>query len=145
MLNITFEEHAYTNKTKVMQKHGSYSISSNNQILTIKAYDDWNVETVISFCKTFKEEAKKLMHSSWSCIVDLSEWELGPPEMLDEIRNLNIWSEKNNQCFEAVIIKDSLQRHLLEKTHTVFENIQSQFFDNHADALCWLSTSRRAM
>lgn len=128
-----------------MQTHGSYTISSDNQILTMKAYDEWNIETVISCCNIFKEEAKKLMHSSWSCIVDLSEWELGPPEMLDEIKNLNIWSEKNNQRFEAVIIKNPLQQQLLENTHTVFENIQSQFFDNHDDAIGWLSSSHRQL
>lgn len=122
-----------------------YTISSDNQILTMKAYDEWNIETVISCCNTFKEEAEKLMHSSWSCLVDLSEWELGPPEMIDEIKNLNIWSEKNNQHFEAVIVKNSLQQQLLENTHTAFDYIQSQFFDNHDDAICWLSTSSRQL
>jgi len=143
--DITFDEAIDINQHKIneMKNHGSYSITAEDQIVTIKAYDDWNIETVISCCNTFKEEAKKLIHSSWSCIVDLSEWGLGPPEMLDEIKKLNIWSEENNQSYEAVIIKDSLQQQLLENTHSVFNNTQSQFFDNHDEAFHWISSSQR--
>lgn len=129
---------------KKMPKHGSYSITTHKQILTMKAYDEWNIETVISCCRSFKIKANKLKHKNWACLVDLSEWELGPPEILHEIKKLNVWSEKNNQTFEAVVIKNALQRQLLEITHMAFNNIQAKFFDNHHDALSWLATSQRA-
>jgi len=131
-----------TNKRKTLPKHGSYSIAIDNQVLTVKAYDAWNMETVVSYFKKFKVQAEKLKHENWSCIVDLSHWELGPPEMLDEIKKLNIWSEENNQKFKAVIVKDAVQEHFLEGAHMVFSQTQSNFFDNHADALFWLSNSQ---
>ncbi len=143
VFNISLDESFHKNHTKTMPLHGKYSISINNQVLTIKAYDEWNIETVISCCEAFRVEAKKLMHKSWSCLVDLSEWELGPPRMLDEIKKLNMWSENNNQTFEAVIVKNSVQKQLLENTHEAFESIESKFFDNHDDALFWLSNSQR--
>jgi len=143
IFNISLDESLRKNQTKTMPLHGKYSISINNQVLTVKAYDEWNIETVISSCEAFRVEAKKLMHKSWSCLVDLSEWELGPPGMLDEIKGLNIWSEKNNQAFEAIIVKNSVQKHFFENSHEVFKNIKYKFFDNHDDALCWLSNSQR--
>ncbi len=143
IFNLSFDEMLQKNHKKNMVQHGKYSISINNQVLTMKAYDSWNIETVISCCKAFRVEAKKLMFKSWSCLVDLSEWELGPPEMLSEIKKINIWSEENNQSFEAVIVKNSVQKHFLENSHEVFKSIETKFFDNHDDALLWLSNSQR--
>ncbi len=143
IFDISFDEGCYRNYKETMPLHGSYSISSNNQILTVKAYDEWNTETVTSCCEAFKAEAKKLMHENWSCLVDLSEWELGPPGMLREINKLNVWSEENKQVFEAVVVKNSVQQHFLENSHKVFNTIESKFFDNHDDALSWLSNSQK--
>lgn len=142
IFNTLLDESPHNNHIRAMPQHGKYSISINNQLLTIKAYDEWNIETVISCFDAFRDNAKKLLNESWSCLVDLSEWELGPPEMLKEIKKLNIWSEKNNQKFEAVIVKNSVQKHLLQSSHQAFNNIESKFFDNHDDALSWLSKSQ---
>ncbi|ALO35295.1 hypothetical protein CMT41_11610 [Colwellia sp. MT41] len=131
-----------TDNRKTLSQHGSYSITIHNQVLTVKAYDAWNIETAISCLKEFKVQAEKLKHKSWSSIIDLTHWELGPPEMLNGMKKLNIWSEKNNQKFEAVIVKNSVQEHLLEVSHITFSNTQSNFFDNHNDALSWLSNSQ---
>jgi len=143
LFNSSLDENTHKNHIRTMTQHGKYSISTNNQLLTVKAYDDWNIETVISCFEVFRDQAKTLKHESWSCLVDLSEWDLGPPEMLNEIKNLNIWSEKNNQKFEAVIVKNSVQKHFLQNSHQAFNGIESKFFDNHDDALSWLSTSQR--
>ncbi len=126
---------------KTMPKHGSYVISSTKQLLTIKAYNDWNIETVISYCQSFKKEAMKIKNQPWSCLIDLSEWSLGPPEMLFELQKLHLWSEANNQLLEAVITKDSLQKQFFLKSHQAFKNTQSRFFDNKEDALFWLSSA----
>jgi len=143
LFNASLDENSHKNHIRTMPQHGKYSISTNNQLLTVKAYDDWNIETVISCFDAFRDQVKTLKHESWSCLVDLSQWNLGPPEMLNEIKKLNIWSEKNNQKFEAVIVKDSVQKHLLQNSHQAFNSIKSKFFDNHDDALSWLSTSQR--
>jgi len=141
--NILHDEKTLKDLKNTMPLHGKYSISVNEQVLTVKAYDDWNIETVIACFEAFRDQAKKLMHESWSCLVDLSQWNLGPPGMLNEIKKLNVWSEKNNQKFEAVIVKDSVQKHLLQNSHQAFNSIESKFFDNHDDALSWLSKSQR--
>lgn len=133
------DEGFYKEHTSDMKKHGSYIINSQNQILIMKAYNSWNLETTISCCENFKVEANKIKHKEWSCLVDLSEWDLGPIEMLNEIKKLNIWSEKNNQKFEAVIVKNALQQHVLEKSQIVFTDVKTEFFDNHKKALDWLT------
>ena len=63
--------------------------------------------------------------------------------MLNELKKLNIWSEKNNQKFEAVIVKNSVQKHFLQNSHQAFNSIETKFFDNHDDALSWLSKKQR--
>lgn len=133
---------AHRNHIGTLKQHGSYEISSNNQVLTMKAYNEWNIETTLSCCKAFKAEVHKISHKGWSCLVDLSDWDMGPIEMIKEIHALNIWSEKNNQKFEAVIVKNSLQKHILEKSQTVFTAVRSDFFGNESNALRWLSRAQ---
>ncbi len=129
---------------KSMPKHGSYVVSSTKQLLTIKAYNDWNMETVFSYCQSFKEQASTLTHDNWSSLIDLSDWGLGPPEMLNELQKLNLWSEAHKQNYVAIITKCSLQQQFLIKSHQVFKETQAKFFDNEADALSWLSDKIQA-
>ena len=73
LFNSSLDENSHKNQIRTMPQHGKYSISTNNQLLTVKAYNDWNIETVISCFKKFKVKVKKLMNESWSCLVDLSQ------------------------------------------------------------------------
>ncbi len=129
-----------SNIFKTMPNHGSYVINTIDQLLTIKAYNDWNMETVFSYCQSFKKEAMKIKSQHWSCLVDLSEWSLGPPEMIYELQKLKRWSTENNQMIEAIVINSSLQKQFLLKSCQAGINSQSRFFDNKAEALYWLSS-----
>jgi hypothetical protein len=128
-----------TDVTKTMPNHGSYVINTKNQLLTIEAYNDWNMETVVSYCQSFKKEAMKIKSQHWSSLVDLSEWSLGPPEMILELQKLKRWSGENNQIIEAIVINSALQKQFLLRSCQAGNNSQSRFFDNKAEAIHWLS------
>ncbi|WP_286262647.1 hypothetical protein [Thalassotalea atypica] len=125
-----------------MDEHGGYSLSSENQVVTLRATGAWNIETVNSCCKAFKATVEQIKNQSWSCIIELSDWELGPPEMWTEIIALNIWSEVNNKKFEAVVITNNVQRYFFEQLHKTFINAQAKFFNNEIDAITWLNAQK---
>jgi len=50
--------------------------------------------------------------------------------MWDEIIELNKWGNSNNQKYEAVIGSMSLQKSLMEESHTVLTNVETKFCDN---------------
>jgi hypothetical protein len=122
-----------------MGEHGHYILSSENQILTLKASGAWNIETVKSCCEAFKDAVEQLKEQSWSCLFELTDWELGPPEMWNEIIALNHWSEVNNKKLEAVVITNNIQKFFFEKSHKNYVKTQPKIFDSEVAARLWLS------
>ncbi|MBU2894770.1 hypothetical protein KO495_15770 [Colwellia sp. D2M02] len=122
-----------------MQEHGSFKMKIIGQTLVVKCFDAWNIETVLRLCREYKVLVNQIKDKPWACLVDLSQWELSTPEMWDEIDKLNAWGNINNQKYEAVICGMSLQKTLMEDSHTVLTNVESNFFDNIEQAYAWLS------
>ena len=123
-----------------MQEHGSFTIEVVDQTLIVKCFDAWNFETVIRLCREYKEYVEKINDKPWACLVDLSKWELSTPDMCDEISKLNQWGNINNQKYEVVICSMSLQQMLMEDSHTVFTNVETNFCDNIEQAYDWLKS-----
>ncbi|PHR72347.1 MAG: hypothetical protein COA66_06440 [Arcobacter sp.] len=123
-----------------MYEHGSYKIKVINQTIIVECFDSWNIETVLRFCKEYKEMVEEIKYKPWACLVDLSQWELSTPDMWDEIYKLNEWSNDKNQKYEAVICSLSLQEILVANSHKAFINVESNFFKNIDQACNWLTS-----
>lgn len=122
-----------------MQEHGSFKMEIVGQTLVVKCFDAWNIETVLRLCDEYIALVKTINDKPWACLVDLSQWELSTPEMWAEIDKLNYWGNNNNQRYEAVICAMSLQKVLMEDSHTVLTNVESNFFDDIEQAYKWLA------
>lgn len=123
-----------------VQEHGYFNIEIVEQTLIIKCFEAWNFETTLRFCKEYKELVEKINDKPWACLVDLNQWDLATPDMWDEIHKLNEWSNINNQKYEAVICSMSLQKSMVEKSHTAFTNVETSFFENREQAYDWLNS-----
>ena len=121
-----------------MQEHGSFELSLCGQILIIKAYDSWNVETATRFAVEYKKLALQICDRPWVELVDLSQWFLGTPEIWSQVDSVNEWSNQNNKQYEAVIYCLSLQEALLKRSEISLSNVESAFFKNEKDARAWL-------
>lgn len=123
-----------------MQEHGSFKLQIVDQTLVVQCFGSWNLETVLRMCKEYKVLAEQISDKPWACLVDLSQWELSTPEMWDEIDKLNEWGNENNQRYEAVICKLSIQKSLMEDSHTVLTNVETNFCQNIEHAYEWLNS-----
>ena len=122
-----------------MKEHGSFQIKIVDQTLIVKCFGSWNHETVLRLCKEYKELVEKINDKPWACLVDLSQWELAAPDMWDEISELNQWGNSNNQKYEVVICSMSLQKILMEESHTVLTNVETNFCESIEQAYKWLN------
>lgn len=122
-----------------MQEHGSFEIKLVGQVLVIKAYNDWNLETVLRLCDECKILSSQIIDEPWAGIIDLSCWELGTPAIWEAIEELDAWINQNNYKYEAVIINSSLQKKLLERSHEVLSNTETKFCKDIDEAFSWLS------
>ncbi|MEI6895948.1 MAG: STAS/SEC14 domain-containing protein [Psychromonas sp.] len=123
-----------------MQEHGFFKIEIIKQTLSVEYFDAWNIETALRYCAEFKYLAEKINNNPWACLLDLSQWELGILEMMDEVRKLNEWTNINNQKYEAVVCRLSLQKWLMASTHRALTNVEIRFFDNRKEAQDWLNS-----
>lgn len=124
----------------IKHEHGEYQLILEGQILKVKCLGSWNIELVKRMAKEFKEVATSISDKPWACMVDLLDWQLGVPEMWEEIYLINKWSCKNNQKFEVVVTNNTLMKSLLEKSHTAFTGVDTVVFYNQGYAKRWLQS-----
>jgi len=121
-----------------MLEHGSFKIELIKQVITVRFFGEWNKETSVRMCEEFHEKAKTITGQPWACIVDLTKWELGGPEVWEPIVQINDWCTENGQAFEAVVCRQELQKFIMEKTHEALPKTVSSFFQTEVDAKNWL-------
>ena len=123
-----------------MQEHGSFEIEVTGQTIRVKLYDQWNSETTVRFISEVKTKALTIYDKPWACLVDLSDWELGTPELWSLFDEANIWCSEHNQKYEASVSKLALHKQVMEKSDEAFIGVQTNAFGNTPDALAWLES-----
>ncbi|WP_096087851.1 hypothetical protein [Agaribacterium haliotis] len=122
-----------------MINHGAYTIEVHNNVIAVRLFAEWNVETSQSMCKEFLQHAQQISSAPWACLVDLRQWGLGGPEVWQPILEVNHWCAKSNQKMEAVVCSKIIQEYILRELQKALPDTESAFFDNEGDALLWLA------
>jgi len=86
-----------------MKEHGTFELELKGQLIIVRAFDAWNIETSQSLCNNYLKLVDKIKDKPWGCFVDLTKWEHGTPDMWEPIDETNAWAKKHNQKFEAVV------------------------------------------
>lgn len=123
-----------------MQSHGSFELTIKEKTLIVKAIGGWNYETALSCGKEYKALVREFKGKQWACLVDLTDWELFTPDAADYIDELNEWGNANNQKYEVVVCGLPIQQALLEKSHEVLTNVETNFCENLEQAYDWLES-----
>jgi len=123
-----------------MQEHGTFDIDVIGQTIKVKLYDQWNYEVTVRFVKEFKLKALTICHKPWACVVDLSEWELGTPDIWELLEEGNVWSSEHNQKYEASISQLAVHKQIMEKSDESLSNVETKAFNNETQALAWLES-----
>lgn len=121
-----------------MHQHGWYKIEQHRQVIIVRFYSTWNKETAQKMCDDFLKVAKTIADKPWACLVDLSEWGLGGPEVWQPIIEVNHWCNQNNQKLEAVVCSIAIQEHILRNLQQALPNTEPEFFSTEVDAKEWL-------
>lgn len=122
-----------------MREHGSFKIESNNQVITVRFLDEWNRETSVRMCREFQVIANKISDKPWACIVDLTQWNLGGPEVWEPILEVNEWCTEHGQALEAVVCNTGVQKFIMKQTHEALPKTESRFFETEEAAKDWLN------
>ncbi len=86
-----------------------------NHVMYTKIFGVWRVKTAESYHLAFKEEAQNVIKHEWAKMVDLSNWRMGTPEVIDKIGDHMKWSIENNMVCQVFIITDPVRYTQLQK------------------------------
>jgi hypothetical protein len=118
--------------------HGEYAIERRGQIIMLSCTGAWNDYTARQMCQDFLKEAKQICDKPWACLIDVSAWELGPPEIWAPVEKLNTWCNSHNQTYEAVVATKRIHQLLVKRSQEPLTNVTAKQFDTVHDALEWL-------
>ena len=121
-----------------MQEHGSYNMKIVDQTIIVEAVDAWNLETAERWGIEYKSLVGLIKNLPWACLVDLSNFELAIPDVLEHIDKINEWGNSHNQKFEVVVCSLSIQKDLLQNAHKILTNVETNFCENVVQAKSWL-------
>lgn len=123
-----------------MRKRGSYTLEISGQTLILHAYGPWNIKTANSMCFDAKQLIKTIHHKPWACLTDITEWELGTPDIWEPVKKLNSWANRNNQKYEVTVCSPGIQKSLIEKSMKTLTNSELAYVSSKEEALEWLKS-----
>lgn len=124
-----------------MRGHGTFLNNIVDKVLISEWHGAWNLETSLAWSKHYLELAQALSHSPWASLIDLSQWELGTPDINPVIEKVNVWSDSNYLTHEGVVCALNLQSEMAVITHQTMQNVQAATFANKNEAKNWLASN----
>lgn len=124
-----------------MREHGSFTLELDKHILILRAFGAWNYETAHRCIKEIKMLINNV-DNTWLCLIDLSRWELGTPEVWEEFNKLYHWRNNGNNNIEIIISSCALQRYLMKKSKADHISIKTMFFQHTDEAMRCLDQLR---
>ncbi len=77
-----------------------------NRIIYEKIFGVWRVETAESYIEDFQEEVVDLIKKPWAKMVDLSNWKIGYPEIVELIGKHMEWCREHNMVWSVNVINN---------------------------------------
>ncbi|WP_426414689.1 hypothetical protein [Aestuariirhabdus sp. LZHN29] len=122
-----------------MREHGTYEMGVYDQIITLKVFGAWNLETTKRWCSEYRDHIQAVKSNPWARIIDLTFWQLTTPDVWEIVDDVNIFANDNNQKYEVVICPLSIQKEILGRAHQVLTNVEIEFCDSLPEAYQWLA------
>ncbi|WP_159084527.1 hypothetical protein [Dongshaea marina] len=120
-------------------KHGTYSIELDSNIVIMRAYGSWNLEQAEAYCHDLCENyVSHIEHSPWGLVGDLTEWGLCTPEAMQRFEQLAEELSNRNQYFQAAISQMKMQQSLAREYATRAGHLLTvKHFHDFGEGLRW--------
>jgi hypothetical protein len=90
-------------------------IDTERKLSRSKIYGIWKKETAEEYHREFKEIVKPLLKEPWSKIINLANWKISYPEMIEVIGDHIRWCHENNAVYSVFVVDNPVTRNQLKK------------------------------
>ena len=124
-----------------MEEHGSFELELTGNTIIFRAYDAWNQEIAIRWAAEVKTMVRQICHEPWTCLVDLTRWDLSTPDVREHVIELNLWLDEHNLSKIAYVFGFATQESLLSRANNVFKHATVKHFFCLEEGKAWLELS----
>ncbi|GAA6134685.1 hypothetical protein NBRC116188_14740 [Oceaniserpentilla sp. 4NH20-0058] len=120
---------------------GGYDVDISGRTLLLNVRGVIELETALRFMLQAKVLISQLPHNHWASLVDLTEWGLHPPEVVEFIHEFQNWAEDNGQLAEAAVVNKSVLKIMAREKDAQFrrnKTVKQEYFDKRSEAENWL-------
>lgn len=119
--------------------HGKSFITTDEDIITIKAVGAFNLEGINKVISELKLVIESFNGRGFKLLFDYAETEGGTPDVYEKINDCNIWLNSQNMIAKALIITSSTNLAILESRTPARKSQNSQHFKERESAIAWLN------
>jgi hypothetical protein len=80
-----------------------------------KIFGVWRLQTAQDFHEQFRRDVEPLVKKPWVRVVDLINWRMGTPEMVDEIGKHMKWCRAHNMIMQVHVVNDPVRYGQLQR------------------------------
>ena len=103
--------------------HCSFDIKVQGNIMICKMDGVWNMEGLSVYFNELKEKALPLSSDKWVRIADITTFEGGPMELMEQLIAIQNWSVQNN-CMQLYLVNPKpLNRAVLEQNKGKYSGV----------------------
>jgi len=120
--------------------YGGYDLDVKDRTLLLTIRGVVELELALRFMLQAKMMITQLPHNHWASLVDLQDWGLHPPEIVEFMKEFQQWAEDNGQLAEAAVVSDSVLKVLAREKlcEGVRKTVHQEYFVNKHEAEEWL-------
>ena len=74
-----------------------------------KIFGVWRIKTAEDYHEQFKRDVEALTKKPWVRVVDLINWRMGTPEMVDVIGKHMKWCREHNMIMQVHVVNDPVR------------------------------------
>ena len=119
---------------------GSYSLDAKGRTIILTLIGVVDMEIALRLMLDIKILVTEKKYEYWAALVDLSQWGLHPPEIVEFIHEFHEWAGQNGQLAEAAVVDKSvlkvMARNKLIKNFR--KSVHQEYFEDKAEAIEWL-------
>lgn len=104
--------------------HCNYSIEVQDQVMLCTMAGAWNIEGALQYFAEVKQEAEPLLSNKWCRITETEEFEGGPEEILQVLKDIQDWSLAHNCIRLFIVAPRALNKMILDKNKQAYSQVE---------------------
>ena len=90
-------------------------VDKDNRVVFVKIFGVWRLETAENYVREVRQEVEDMTDKPWVKLIDLMNWKMGTPEIVDRLGEYMNWCLKNNMVHQVFVISDPMRFGQLQK------------------------------